>query len=135
MSSVWVLAIFKKFQARYLHKWTSAIEGIEEEAMREWSQVLAGLTGEQVKHGFDSWSEAWPPSADEFRAACVGGGNGFGLDYTPEVYRQRPDPNVKKITSQHTDKIRHENLGKMRDVMRAAIKGESDEGILSEHGN
>ena len=89
LSEVWVLALFKKLQALYLTKWTSALEGIEETAMVEWSQALSGLTGEQIKNGLDSLSDEWPPSAIGFRALCEGKGvNGFGLDYQPECYRE-----------------------------------------------
>jgi len=90
LSDVWVLALFKRFQARYLSKWTSAIEGIEKIAMEEWGKELAGLTGDQVSHGLKSWHGDWPPSAIEFKKACTGKGlNGFGLDYVPECYREK----------------------------------------------
>ena len=72
LPDVWVLALFKKFQGRYLHKWTSAIEDIEREAMQEWSEVLGGLSGEQIKRGLSSWGNDWPPTAHEFRKACEG---------------------------------------------------------------
>ena len=89
MSEVWILAIFKKFQAIYLHKWTSAIEGIEETAMVEWSQALGGLTGDQVKNGLSNLTDEWPPTAISFRTLCEGKGiNGFGLDYVPEYHRK-----------------------------------------------
>lgn len=85
----WVSALFAKFQVRYGHKWVSTIEGIEETAVTEWSQGLAGLTGEQIKFGLDSLVDEWPPSLPAFRAACTGKGvNDFGLDYVPECYRE-----------------------------------------------
>jgi len=89
LSEVWVLALFKKLQAIYLTKWTSALEGIEETAMVEWSQALRGLTGEQIKNGLDCLSDEWPPSVIGFRALCEGKAiNGFGIDYVPECYRE-----------------------------------------------
>lgn len=66
----WVSALFKKLQARYGHKWTSSVEGIEEIAVTEWGDVLSGLTGDDIKRGFDAWRGDWPPSATEFREAC-----------------------------------------------------------------
>ena len=85
----WVSLLFAKFQVRYGHKWVSTIEGIEETAVTEWSQGLAGLTGEQIKFGLDNLTDDWPPSLPAFRAACTGKGvNGFGLDYVPECYRE-----------------------------------------------
>ena len=72
-----------------MSKWTSSLEGIEETAVKEWAQVLAGLTGEQISNGLSNLSDEWPPSATGFRALCEGKGvNGFGLDYVPECYRE-----------------------------------------------
>jgi len=68
----WVSALFKKFQARYGHKFTGSIEGIELLAAEEWSQGLSGLSGTQIKKGLDTWQEPWPPSLPEFREACTG---------------------------------------------------------------
>jgi hypothetical protein len=67
----WTSELFKKFQGRYGHKWTSAIEGIEKIAVKEWSEELDGVTGEQIAHGLKSWDEDWPPSAPEFRKCCL----------------------------------------------------------------
>ena len=58
----WISALFAKFQVRYGHKWVSTIEGIEETAVTEWSQGLAGLTGAQIKFGLDNLTDDWPPS-------------------------------------------------------------------------
>ncbi len=46
------------------------MSGIEEIAVKEWSEALSGLTGEQIKKGLKSWSGEWPPSSQEFRMAC-----------------------------------------------------------------
>lgn len=67
----WVSALFKRFQARYGHKFQSAMEGIEEMAVKEWSIGLSGLTGAQIKKGLDAWKEPWPPSLPEFIEACL----------------------------------------------------------------
>ncbi len=90
----WVAALFKRFQALYLHKWTSAIEGIEDLAVTEWSQALSGITGEQIKTGLANLDSDWPPTAIAFKALCEGKQtNGLGLDHTPpyhaEVKRDR----------------------------------------------
>lgn len=64
-------AIFKRFQARYGNKWTSSLDGIEETAVAEWADGLAGLTGEQIAQGLRTWRDDWPPSLPEFRVACA----------------------------------------------------------------
>lgn len=70
-----------------MHKWTSAIEGIEELVVTEWSQALAGLSGEQIKLGLNNLPEGWPPSAIDFRALCEGRhANGLGMDYKPPYH-------------------------------------------------
>lgn len=95
--------MFLKFQARYPHKWSSGIEGIEETAIKEWSEQLAGLTGEQIKHGLDSWLEDWPPSAPEFKKVCMGDDSQKGLSHNTAAYRefrrerlliQKPNPEI-----------------------------------------
>ena len=123
LPSHWISALFKKFQARYLHKWTSAIEGIEELAVSEWSQVLGGLTGEQLRHGFDSWKSEWPPTAEEFKSACIGKvRNGFGLDYVPECYREKPIIDESRLLSSDQREAAREKgkeeLQRMKDILK-----------------
>ena len=72
MPAHWIAALFKKLQARYGHKWVSAIDGIEEAAVNEWCEQLAGIAGVQIAHGLHEWSEDWPPSSTEFRKCCLG---------------------------------------------------------------
>ena len=89
----WISALFKKLQAIYGSKWNASIDGIEDVAVTEWSQGLAGITGEQLRKGLDNLDDDWPPSLPAFRAACLGKkANGLGLDYVPECYRTtRPE--------------------------------------------
>lgn len=49
------------------------MDGIEDVAVREWSNELAGLTPAQIEHGLASWDSEWPPSSPEFRYCCLGG--------------------------------------------------------------
>lgn len=125
LPKAWVSALFKKFQARYGHKWTSVIEGIEELAVSEWAEGLAGLTGTQIKTGLDALNEYWPPSMNEFRDACLGkrkGKNEFGLDYIPEYYRARP-PVLDKSRLLSSDqreekrKVAAEQLKKLKEAL------------------
>lgn len=121
----WVSALFKKFQARYLHRWTSAIDGIEEVSVDEWGRKLAGLTGDQIRHGLDSWSGEWPPTADEFRDCCLGkksGMNEYGLNYTPEYYRQ-PERRREKLLSNGDRDVRRAKIAAgMADLKQALRK-------------
>lgn len=121
----WVSAIFKKFQARYLHKWTSAIDGIELVAVREWSKELAGMTGNEIQRGLDEWKGDWPPTSLEFAAACRGnklGLNEFGLDYVPEYHRPQPIREQARLLSSDERDARREAVKEKIKAMRDAIK-------------
>lgn len=85
----WVSGLFKIFDVRYPHKWASGIEGKEELAVNQWSQVLAGLDENQIQRGLKEWTGDWPPSAEEFRKACLGTGiNQHGENYVPQHLRE-----------------------------------------------
>ena len=117
----WIAALFKKFQVIYLHKWTSAIEGIEDLAVTEWSQGLAGLSGEQIKLGIDSLSDGWPPPVIAFRALCEGKqANGLGLDYKPPYHTE-----FKRETLIESDENKEKHrkaysvgMGGIRDILK-----------------
>ena len=117
----WVSALFAKFQVRYGHKWVSVIEGIEETAVTEWSQGLAGLTGEQIKFGLDNLTDDWPPSLPTFRNACTGKGiNEFGLDYIPECYREKKR---ERLIESDENKEKHRaaysvGMGGLKDILK-----------------
>ncbi len=119
----WVSALFKKFQMRYGHRWVSAIEGIEEETAIEWQEGLRGITGEQIKHGLNSWDGDWPPSREEFKKACLGNQiNEFGLDYTPECYRKQPERKRERLLSSDSREARRKELSKRICDLRALLK-------------
>jgi len=121
--SSWISALFKKFHARYGHKWSSSIDGIEEIAVSEWKDRLAELTGDQIKHGLESWDGDWPPSSEEFKKACIGKQtNEFGLDYVPEVYRKRPERRRERLLSNDDRDKNRKNLSSNLKNLRDSIK-------------
>jgi hypothetical protein len=84
------------------------MDGIEEMAINEWSEGLAGLTGEQIKKGLTDWQEPWPPSLPEFRAACEGSSD---WEHKSEAYKETrkalPAPLCKKeIADAEREKLR-----------------------------
>jgi len=95
-------------------------------AVEEWSQGMAGISGEQIKRGLDEWNEDWPPSLPEFVDTCLGkrkGLNGFGLNYTPECYREHPKvPHDKRLSSDERNKLRKEMVDKHLPGLRDALK-------------
>lgn len=111
-------------QARYLHKWTSAIEGIEDIVVNEWAQKIAGLTEIDIARGLETWRSAWPPSVDEFvNACCNKGGNDFGLGYVPEYYRNLR--HRKLLESEELKKQRKITARKNLILMREKLNGRS----------
>lgn len=128
LSEHWTAAIFKTLQARYGHKWVSAMDGIEQTAIREWSKRLAGMTAEEIKRGLSDWAGEWPPSLPEFAAACRGkklGLNEFGLDYTPEVYRRQPERQRERLLSSADRDARRAVASESVKDLRAALKGQA----------
>jgi len=64
----------------YGHKWSSHLgvaddgTGALTDAAKTWQKGLAGITVEQIKHGFDVLifkNHDWPPSLPEFRELCL----------------------------------------------------------------
>lgn len=100
MSEKWVAAIFKKFQARYGHKWTSAIEGIERMAVSEWSEGLAGYTADEIKEGLERWNNIWPPALPEFQKACR---ERSRFNQSHKEYLALPDPNAGLTKQQRVE--------------------------------
>lgn len=91
----------------------ASIEGIEADAVREWSRALADMTPDQIRRGLDSLRSEWPPTLPEFKALCLGRGkNEFGLDYVPQYHRERrperllDQPRNEEAAKQHIAAMR-----------------------------
>lgn len=68
----WISALFVKFQIIFGSKWTSLIDGLEEQYVAEWSVGLNPLTGKQIKLGLSLCRFLeWPPNMSEFIRLCV----------------------------------------------------------------
>ena len=93
----WISALFLSLNARYTHKWASAIDGIEGEAIDEWGDVLAGLNGADIKRGLDMWRDDWPPTAHEFRKACKQYATAAHRSFDKsKALEHKPDPEIAK---------------------------------------
>lgn len=111
----WIAALFAKLQVRYGHKWSSfhPTDEMASLAMDEWRSGLAGLTGEQIKQGLETWEGEWPPSLPEFKQACIG--SQAGLTHNTAAYKfskkalpkPKADPEIVKA-----------ELAKMREVIQ-----------------
>lgn len=108
-------------QARYTHMWTSALSTDELQvlAMEEWAECLAGVTGEQIAHGFEVLTSEYPPSPEKFRQCCVGVNEGLGhntLAYRNNFTENRLNP---KLLEKKADK---ETARKALDEIRGIIR-------------
>ena len=125
----WISALFKKFQGRYGTKWVACIEGIEEEAVKEWAEGLYGLTGLQIKKGLDSLDDDWPPSLPAFKKACGKVKKHWGHNsgaYVETLSLPKPEIDPEKL-EQHREKLRESVEG-----FRNATKGEEADDFVSD---
>lgn len=67
-----MIKIFARFQAKYTHKWTSAVDddAVYQLAITDWQEELAELTDEQIMLGLANLPKSWPPTSGEFRDLC-----------------------------------------------------------------
>lgn len=107
-------------QAIYGSRWTASLDGIEETAVREWVKGLQGLSAEKIRDGLTQCQRGgsgWPPSLPEFRAMCEGRAvNGFGLDYTPEVYRERRAERL--LDAPRNEELAQTSLADMKKILK-----------------
>lgn len=70
---LWIAKLFGKLHARYGRTWSSqwSTDELQRMAHAEWSARLAGLTGEDIKRGLDTYRGEWPPTVEQFRNACL----------------------------------------------------------------
>lgn len=64
--------------------------------VREWSEQMAGVTGEQVRQGLDQWNEDWPPSCAEFKKICVGSADTFHQSGAYKLFTRLPKPAINE---------------------------------------
>jgi hypothetical protein len=82
---------------------------VEAQAVDEWARELAGLSGADIARGLEEWVDDWPPSAPEFRRACL-------PDRIPEChkpFKTLPAPKASEETVRA-------NIDKMRKLLDAA---------------
>jgi hypothetical protein len=107
----------------YGHKWTSVHgetaydNGRLTEDAKTWASGLSGLSGDHVANGLRKCidcGEAWPPGLPEFVAMCKGKAkNGFGMDYTPECYRDQPEVKALPIKKAQ-DEVKKSNMAEIK---------------------
>jgi len=107
-----VIGIFSKLQARYTHKWNSAIDDDEiyELALVDWQEELAGLTSGQITYGLANLPKSWPPTSGEFKDLCEGKKETWQHNtaaYLPlEKSKALPAPRNKKLARKALAKIK-----------------------------
>lgn len=118
----WVAKIFARMQARYTHMWVSALPTSELRvlAMEDWAEELAGLTAEQIKHGFDSLDSDFPPSPAKFKQLCLGKKDKAHntAAYLANFTEQRITRKDRKIEQKFGKDYGREQLRKAREMLR-----------------
>ena len=68
----WVRALFAKLSARYGTLFADRYAGVPQDVLiAEWGAELAGLTGDDIRHGLDGCRDLkFPPTLPEFLALC-----------------------------------------------------------------
>ena len=69
----WVAELHAKLHRRYGRQWLKNVGDTDEERIKviqEWQQVLGNTTGEQIRHGLESWDSQFPPNVYQFRTSC-----------------------------------------------------------------
>lgn len=68
----WVHKLFSRLGVRYADALVRKYEGFEMEAVHlDWSQQLAGVSGEAIDYALNHLPATFPPNAAEFRALCL----------------------------------------------------------------
>lgn len=73
----------------YGHKWTS-VHGLADES-GNWGKALGGIDKYQLAAGIRVCTQSgdpWPPSAPEFRAMCLSGGDVQGIPNVADAWRE-----------------------------------------------
>ncbi len=101
-------ALFKKFTAIYLQRWTDQFRSADDlsVAMSEWGQGLADLSGDEIKCGIAACRAAlaWPPTIAEFRGLAR---KNVSLGAAYRVYRPAlPKPVNRELAARELSKIR-----------------------------
>ena len=111
LSRARVVRILSHLQARYTHRWQSAIENDEVYALvvTDWMRELSGLKDSQIAHGLSLLPVSWPPTCGEFRLLCTGENEEDGKRHDFNGYAKRIEfekPRNRRIAKDACNKMR-----------------------------
>lgn len=112
------IRLFARFQVIYTHKWMSAIPAgkMYDLAIEEWSERLAGLTVDQIKHGIDNLPADWPPSPLEFRDLCLN--DKIDLTHASGAYKMAINPIGVEMSKELREKYANERREKLKKIRK-----------------
>ena len=102
----------------------ACIEGREEFTVKEWAEGLAGLNGQQIKIGIDTFDGDWPPSLNEFKKACRGS---KGRLHHGAAYQDAPALPKPEITPEQLKKRRGELMAEVEKFRTSSNTDEKDD--------
>ena len=104
---MWIEQLFLRFNSIWGKKWSEHIPPgeIAIQAVKEWSEGLAGIQGHDIKQALDHCriNLEWPPSIAEFRNLCL---KNSGVPSAAQVMRRAIDGNFEHpLTRMVYDKV------------------------------
>lgn len=113
LPDAWIERLIARLQLRYGAQWTQAYAGIDPAAVKaDWSQVLTGLTLDNLDLGVRRLPADRPPNAMQFRALCF-------TAAPPAVERALPAPKADAGRIRNAISRAHEP-SKLRAAMSSA---------------
>ncbi len=91
LPEAWMAALFERMRIRYGDLWTKKVGEEQTDldmTMDDWGQVLSSCSGEEIKHGLETWKSEYPPNVRQFQTACKSATR-LGAH---ELYKAEPDP-------------------------------------------
>ncbi len=117
ISRKWIDALFCRFGRIWPKAWADGIAVADFDGLaQEWSEGLAGLTGDEIKEGLRvcRGSRTWPPCVAEFRADCRPKNV-----HTSAAYRiYEPTRLLASSTREDTEVVAKSSFEKMREALR-----------------
>lgn len=112
----WVEKLFTKFSLFYGTKFTAMWNGIDAEMVkRQWSESLAGITGEQLSAALQAMETQcpYPPTLPEFKILCK------QQKISPMHQRYIPKLHEKDLTEGK------KRIAEMREILTSKLKVEN----------
>lgn len=124
-----VIRLFARFQAKYTHRWMSAVDDDEVYglAMADWREELSGITDADILVGLGRLPQSWPPTSGEFRALCK--------PSEQKSEKHNTAAYLPFVKQKQLEAPRNKSLAKSKlSEMRRILKGDRNIDVVANHG-